>query len=104
MAIPDLAAVKTYLGSTSASDERIDSALVAESAAQAAVCRIPVDPIDYPDDLAEALKRRVARNLALRGLPLAVPTGDAEAGNTILPGRDPEVRRLEAPHRRLVVG
>jgi len=58
----------------------------------------------YPDPLREALFRRVARNLAMRNLPLAVPVGDADAGPVILPGNDPEVRRLEAPYRRLVVG
>lgn len=58
----------------------------------------------YPDPLREALFRRVSRNLAMRSLPLAVPMGDADAGPVILPGNDPEVRRLEAPYRRLVVG
>ncbi|GAB3817460.1 hypothetical protein [Kribbella italica] len=104
MTRPDISAVKNYLGVTSASDEAIESALAAETAAQAVVCRIPAAPEDYPDDLAEALCRRVARNLALRKIPLAVLLGDAESGSTILPGRDPEVRRYEAPHRRLVVG
>jgi hypothetical protein len=46
----------------------------------------------------------VARNLAMRGLPVAVLRGDGEAGDTILPGRDPEVRRFEAPYRRLKMG
>lgn len=102
--IPDLASVMDYLGATSVAPTAVDAALTVEAAAQAAVCRIPVLPEDYPDDLAEALRRRVARNLALRGIPLAVLQGDAESGSTILPGRDPEVRRLEAPHRRLTVG
>lgn len=97
---PVLAVVKAYLGQTSVTDAVITEALAAETAAQAEVCRIPAA---YSDDLAEALKRRVARNLALRGLPLAVLQGDAESGDTILPGRDPEVRRLEAPHRKMVV-
>lgn len=103
--IPDLADVKTYLGQTSVSDAVIEAALLVETMAQAAVCRIPLLAEDYPDDLAEALRRRVARNLAMRNLPLAIPSAnDAEAGATFVPGRDPEVRRLEAPHRRLVVG
>jgi hypothetical protein len=58
----------------------------------------------YPDDLREALMRRVARNLAMRGLPLAVNVGDADTASTILPGNDPEVRRLEAPWRKLSIG
>lgn len=58
----------------------------------------------YPYPLREALFRRVSRNLAMRSLPLAVPMGDADVGPAILPGNDPEVRRLEAPYRRLVTG
>lgn len=85
----------------SLTDDAIQEALDAEAAAQRAVCRVEAV---YPNDLREALMRRVARNLAMRGLPLAIPRGDADAGPQILPGRDPEVRRLEAPHRKLVVG
>jgi hypothetical protein len=99
--VPTLAQVTEYLGNTSATQAQIADALAAETAAQAAVCR--TGPL-YPDDLGQALKRRVARNLALRGLPLAVLQGDAESGPTVLPGRDVEVRRLEGPHRRTVVG
>lgn len=93
-----------YLGGESAvswSTAEIQSALDAEAAAQSRHCRIP-DPV--PADLEEALKRRVQCNLARRGLPLAVLQGDAEAGSLLPPGRDPEVRRLEGPWRRLVIG
>ncbi|SIQ07178.1 hypothetical protein [Micromonospora avicenniae] len=95
--------VAAYLreGAASWETEDLQDALDAEAAAQRAVCRVRAV---YPDDLRQALLRRVARNLALRQLPLAVLQGDAEVGSSILPGRDPEVRRLEAPHRRLVVG
>lgn len=98
-AFPTLAVVKAYLGTTSAADAIIQDALDAETAAQRRVCAIGAV---YPVDLAQALKRRVARNLALRGIPLAVLRGDAENGNLVLPGKDPEVRRLEAPFRKLV--
>lgn len=106
MSVPDLDDVKTYLGaSIAATDDEIEGALVAESAAQAAVCKIPTDPAEYPDDLAEALRRRVARNLAIRGLPLGLQTSMSEAAvATTRVGTDPEIKRLEAPHRRLVVG
>lgn len=97
-AVPDVVA---YLGSTSHTDDEIQDALDAEAAAQRSVCRVRAT---YPADLRQALLRRVQRNLALRQLPLAVHQGDAEAGAMLLPGRDPEVRRLEAPHRRLVIG
>ena len=107
MAVPTVSDVRAYIGETNArwDDAALTEVLASEAAAQAAVARIPADPTAYPDDLRSALLRRVQRALALRALPLAVLTGDAEAGtSTILPGRDPEVRRLEAPHRKLVVG
>lgn len=102
--MPDLDAVKTYLRvplDDTEQDDEIGDALDAESSAQRDVCRVPAA---YPASLREALLRRVARNLALRNLPLAVLRGDGEAGDTVLPGRDPEVRRFEAPYRKLRIG
>lgn len=98
-AFPTLDQVKAYLGTTSTTDATILDALNAEAAAQRKTCA--VGPT-YGADLAQALKRRVARNLAMRGIPMAVLRGDSESGPLVLPGRDPEVRRLEGPYRRLV--
>lgn len=95
--------VSDYLrdGAAAWTTQELAETLAAEQAAQAARCRI--DP--YTADLREAVLRRVQRNLALRPLPLAVLQGDAEAGSsTVLPGADPEVRRLEGPYRRRRVG
>jgi hypothetical protein len=100
-ALPTLAVVKEYLGPTSATDAQISDALAAETANQGAVCRVEAH---YPDDLAQALKRRVARNLALRGIPLAVLQGDAEGGSLSVPRLDVEIRRFEGPHRKLIAG
>ena len=113
---PDLAAVKAYLDLADglADDAEISSALAAETAAQAAVCTIPVVPVDpddpdagdvYADDIAEALFRRVAHNLALRGLPLGVQASlaDGYVATNRVGGTDAEVRRLEAPYRKLVI-
>jgi hypothetical protein len=100
-ALPTLAVVKAYLGTTSATDAQITDALAAETANQGAICRVEAH---YPDDLAQALKRRVARNLAMRGFPIAVLQGDPEAGSLVLPRLDGEIRRLEGPHRRLIAG
>ncbi|MBQ1042369.1 hypothetical protein KBX03_07605 [Micromonospora sp. C72] len=102
--MPTVADVYVYLGGDGAqswSDAERQDALDAEAAAQRAVCRVPAA---YPADLRQALLRRVARNLAMRQLPLGVLQGDAEIGGGIMPGRDPEVRRLEAPYRKLVIG
>jgi hypothetical protein len=101
-AFPDLASIKAYLGGAdeiSFSDAELQDALDAEAGAQRKVCNVPAI---YTPDLAQALKRRVARNLALRGLPVMVLQGDAESGSLTPPGRDPEVRRLEGPYRKLV--
>lgn len=104
IARPDVAALKAYLGplATGKTDQVLQSALSAETSAQAARCRVPVDPAAFPDDLAEALCRRVARNLAMRNLPLGVQVD--EMTSTRIGSSDPEVRRLEAPYRKLVVG
>lgn len=101
--MPTVDDYREYRGSNGGTwtDEEIQNALDAEAAAQRAACRVGAV---YPSDLREALMRRVARNLAMRYLLLSTPAGDADAGPQILPGRDPEVRRLEAPHRKLVVG
>lgn len=90
----------------------IDKALAAEIAAQAAVVRFPADPLPpeppapYPADLAEALFRRVSHNLAVRRLPLGVQANISEmaVATTRVGGTDAEVRRLEAPYRRMAVG
>lgn len=76
------------------------TALATESANQRRICNVAAV---YPDDLRGALYRRVARNLAMKKLPVAVLRGDGESGDTVLPGNDPEVRRLERPHRKVIL-
>jgi hypothetical protein len=103
-ALPTLATVRAYLGSdTSATDATLSAVLAAETAAQAMACRVPAA---YPADLGEALLRRVARNLAARSVPVASFSAFEGGGGEVrrVPQRDPEVARLEAPYRRLVVG
>lgn len=94
--------VKTYLGDVSWTDAEIQGALTAETAAQTNRCTIP-EPL--PADLAEARMRRVARNLAARAVPLQ-EFSSFDGGSTVktVTRTDPEVVRLEAPYRRLVVG
>lgn len=101
-AMPVAADVVAYMGGTSWENADVEDALAAEAAAQRARCRVAAV---YPDDLREALLRRVLRNLALRSLPLATVPGDGEGSAPMpVPHTDPEVRRLEAPHRKLTVG
>lgn len=80
------------------STEAIQSAYDAEVADQSHRCR--VDP--YNAALAGALIRRVSRSLAMRNLPLGLLQD--ESGSTRVGSTDPEVRRLEGPYRKVVVG
>lgn len=101
MAGPTMPEVKSYLREVAQAwtDADLTEVLAAEASAQAAVCRAGTE--DLPD-VKDALKRRVARNLAMRALPLGVQqTGDAF--NTV-GSNDPEVRRLERPYRKVFVG
>lgn len=102
--VPGIEAVKSYLdvvGGTSWPDEEIQTALTAETRAQARVCRIPDT---YPADLAEALKRRVARNLAARSIPVAQITSfDGGQQVSRVPAWDSEVRRLEGPFLKVIL-
>lgn len=109
VALPVLADVRGYLdrgGQTVSArwqDAELQAVLDSETAHQRAKCR---QQSSYPKDLRDALLRRVQVALAYSTLPLAMSQGDAEAPPQRLGGvdRDPEVRRLEAPYRRLVMG
>jgi hypothetical protein len=94
--------VSNYLGSTtSATALDIIDAMEAELAAQRRVCRVPSP---FPADLYQALKRRVARNLAARTVPIASFTAfEGGATSQRVPAKDAEVARLEAPFRKLPV-
>jgi len=107
MTAPDVSDVLDYLGDGSSwSLEQVSSAYAAERAAQASVCNVPGEDATWPGDLAEALARRVAHNLALRSLPLGLQSAMSEMAiaTTRVGGTDAEVRRLEGPWRRRVVG
>lgn len=104
MAVPDVPEVETYLGEDggSWSTDQVTGAYAAEKAAQASVCKVPADTEEWPADLAEALMRRVAHNLALRALPLGIAPSIADGAVALARpgGTDAEVRRLEAPYRK----
>ena len=97
--------LKVYLGMAAMpdtyTDAQLNDALAAETASQSHFLKAGIVVTVHPD-LVQALFRRVARNLAMRALPLAI--SDGEAGATRIGGRDPEIRRLEGPYRRRVVG
>ncbi|GAA5153831.1 hypothetical protein GCM10023340_36440 [Nocardioides marinquilinus] len=94
---PSVASVATQLGKTA---DEIRGAYHAEVASQRRRCDI--EGYGYDQDLNAALVRRVRRHLAMDPLPLGVLVD--EVGGTRVGSTDPEVRRLEAPYRRVVVG
>lgn len=98
--MPQLADATSYLGQTSWSSDDVQEALDAETAAQAALCVIPAY---YPADMRNALLRRVWRNLSMRNQPFLTVPGGEDGTVSVGPSQDAEVRRLEAPHRRLLV-
>lgn len=104
-AVPDVAACQAYMGQAAASWTlaQFEDAFAAESKAQARKCRVPAaTATTWPDDLAEALMRRVHRNLAMRNLPLSVQ--QVEGGGIRIGSNDPEIRRLEGPFRKVRIG
>ena len=59
-------------------------------------------PAVYPPALGQALKRRVAVNLAARGVPIAeVTTFEGGTTQNRVPYKDPVVIGYEAPYRRM---
>jgi len=96
--------VKAYLASIHVpagtySDAVLLQVIATEQAQQAHKCHTI-----RPPDMLEALSRRVQVNLAKRGLPLGVIEQTDDRGRAFMPTFDPEIRRLEAPYRKLVVG
>jgi hypothetical protein len=110
MAAPlDLETVRDYLGvpTTALSDADLTRMLNASADNQAKRCRWgqdddPVAP--YPDALAQALLRRVQREVAARNLPLGMVGLDAaEYGPQRLPYLDALVEDHERAYRRQVL-
>lgn len=100
--------VKAYLASVGVptgrySDSVLNQVIAVEQANQTKKLRSGTSA-ELP--VVEALCRRVQVTLAKRGLPLGVieTSGDGDGGRVFMPTLDPEIRRLEAPFRKLVVG
>jgi hypothetical protein len=98
--MPSVSDLDNYLGTHSYTDDDLAEALEAEASQQRRVCTIPAA---YPADLRSALLRRAQFHLAMKRIQLGVIPGDADR-DTIRIGSDPEVRRLEKPYPKLIVG
>jgi hypothetical protein len=99
---PDLDQVRKWTGvsTNSITDQELQIVIEAEVFGQAQVCR--VDP--YNATLYQAVLRRCARELAARGVPLGMTSGESEYGSTRLSAFDAEIERLEGPFRIVVFG
>lgn len=107
----DLAELRAWVQvpATVLSDAQLQQVLDAETILQARACTVPRDPdtgaaLDLTPDLVQAVYRRVAREVAARGVPLGMLGADSEYGPSRLSRWDAEIDRLEAPNRRLVFG
>lgn len=104
---PSIADIRAWcqVGPTVVTDEMLGTVRDAEIELQSAACTGlgELYPGEMPSSLAQALMRRVARQLAARGVPLGV-TGADEYGPMVLPAYDTEIARLEAPWRAIPVG
>lgn len=109
MAVPTVGEVRAWcqIASTSLTDVQLTQVMDGELDQQQLYCRWSgsPDPATYPAALAQALYRRVGRQVAGRGVPLGL-VGDpaSEAGAQRLATFDAEVERLEGPYRMVVFG
>jgi len=100
----DLETVRAYIRvpATNLSDEDLDRMISGCSTDQWARC--VWDPAAYPDALAQALLRRVQKEIAARNLPLGMVGLDAaEYGPQSLPFLDSLVEEHERAYRRVVL-
>lgn len=111
MKVPTLQEVRdwTDLSTAAISDALLDGVRRAELEVQARTCWLGTpdevaDPeADYPDDLRQALYRRVARQVAARAVPLGLVDTGGEYTPARVPTWDAEVTRLEASRRIVAV-
>jgi hypothetical protein len=106
MAVPSTDDVRKWVNvpATSVSDAQLSQVITSERLNQAASCTVPLAEADYPEDLAQSLYRRVARQLAGRQIPLGIVGDGSEYGPATLATFDAEVERLEGPRRMVVFG
>jgi len=103
---PSLVDVRAWIQvpATLISDEQLQIVINAEVLLQAKLCTIAEDPTGWPADLRQAIYRRVAREIAAKGIPLGTFGADSEYGPARLSRWDAEIGRLEGPSRKVVFG
>lgn len=110
--VPDLAAVKAWLGldaTDEADDVVLQESLDAALTAQGLVCVYPVDTFGEPvftSDLRDAVFLRTQRLAARRNSPEGVVGLSGVGGDFVsarVPSYDADIDSLEGPHRKITV-
>jgi hypothetical protein len=102
---PTLTAVRAWIQvpATVLDDDQLSMVIASEAALQSELLAFDPAGLLMPD-VVQALYRRVARQVAAKGVPLGVLGTDAEYGGVYLGRWDAEIARLEGPTRILVFG
>lgn len=104
---PTVEQTRTYLGVGTGPlpDDQLQRIYDGCADVQRARCRDTDDDATLPDALGQAFLRRVAREVAGKGLPLGLTGPDStEFGPQALPFLDALIETGEAPYRRVTVG
>jgi hypothetical protein len=103
--LPDIDTVREYVQVpvTALPDEDLERIYGAEIQSQQRECHHTDYPECWPAPLAQALLRRVQRQIAARNLPLGVIDMASEFGPARIPLYDAMISNLETSYRRLVV-
>lgn len=112
LTVPTVDEVRAWVQVSLASmpDTQLQTVIDAELAVQASTLDLtPTEPAPepepspYPPEIRQALYRRVARQVAARGLPLGLTDVVGEYGPARIPTYDAEIARLEATRKLVVV-
>src|SRR5262245_27576753 len=97
---PSIADVRAWIQvpATLVTDEQLQLVIYAEVLIQGRLCQLREDPQGYPPELQQAIYRRVAREVAAKGVPLGAFGADSEFGPQRLARWDAEIERLEGPN------
>lgn len=105
--VPDLDTVRGYVRvpASSLSDEDLERMRLTALDDQRQRCTWPDsdNPDSYPESLAQALLRRVQREIAARNLPLGMVGLEAEYGPANIPAFDALIDHHEKAYRRVVL-